>query len=109
MTDNFDLKKYLAENKLMQESSSKINMNDVYFILKTYKFNPRIIDGNRITGIKAIDFGTYDEKTGELTWDGFFLFNNNFSYIEQITDYINDLLDAQEKGELDYSLCIMFE
>ena len=50
-----------------------------------------------------------DEETGELDWDGFFLFNNNFSYIEQITDYINDLLNAQEKGELDYSLCIMWD
>ena len=27
----------------------------------------------------------------------------------KITDYINDLLDAQEKGELDYSLCIMWD
>ena len=39
-----------------------------------------------------------DEETGELDWDGFFIFNNNFEYIEQITDYINSLLDAQEKG-----------
>ena len=35
-----------------------------------------------------------------MDWGGFFIFNNNFSYIEQITDYINSLLDAQEKGEL---------
>ena len=35
-----------------------------------------------------------DEETGELDWDGFFIFNNNFNYIEQITDYINDLLPA---------------
>jgi len=50
-----------------------------------------------------------DEQTGELDWDGFFIINNNFNYIEQITDYINSLLDAQEKGELDYSLCIMWD
>jgi len=50
-----------------------------------------------------------DEETGELDWDGFFIFNNNFEYIEQITDYINDLLDAQEKGELDYSLCFLWD
>jgi hypothetical protein len=58
------LKQLIKEEikNILQES---INMNDVYFILKTYKFNPEIIDGNRITGIKAIDFGTYDEKTGE--------------------------------------------
>ena len=50
-----------------------------------------------------------DKETGELDWDGFFLFNNNFSYIEQITDYINELLDAQEKGELNYSLCFIWD
>lgn len=50
-----------------------------------------------------------DEETGELDWDGFFLFNNDFQYLEQITDYINSLLDAQEKGDLDYSLCIMWD
>jgi len=44
-----------------------------------------------------------DAETGVSDWDGFFMFNNNFNYIEQITDYINDLLDAQEKGELDYA------
>jgi hypothetical protein len=50
-----------------------------------------------------------DKETGEIDWDGFFIFNNNFSYIEQITDYINELLDAQEKGELDYSLLFLWD
>ncbi len=46
-------------------------------------------------------------KDGE--WDGFFLFNNDFQYIEQITNYINDLLDAQEKGEIDYDLLFLWD
>jgi hypothetical protein len=50
-----------------------------------------------------------DEETGEIDWDGFFIFNNNFQYIEQITDFINDLLDAQEKGELDYDLVFLWD
>jgi len=50
-----------------------------------------------------------DEETGEVDWDGFFLFNNNFEYIEQITDYINSLLDAQEKGEIEYDLLFMWD
>lgn len=50
-----------------------------------------------------------DEETGEIDWDGFFLFRNDFSYIEQITDYINELLDEQEKGELDYDLCFLWD
>jgi len=50
-----------------------------------------------------------DEETGEVEYDGFFLFNNNFEYIEQITDYINELLDAQEKGEIEYDLLFMWD
>ena len=50
-----------------------------------------------------------DEETGELEWDGFFLFNNNFEDIEQITDYINSLLDAQEKGDLEYDLLFLWD
>ena len=50
-----------------------------------------------------------DEETGELDWDGFYIFNNNFNYIEQITDYINNLLDEQEKGNLDYSLLFLWD
>jgi len=50
-----------------------------------------------------------DESTGEVDWDGFFIFNNNFSYIEQITDYINEMLDAQEKGDVPYNLCFLWD
>ena len=50
-----------------------------------------------------------DEDSGEVFWDGFFLFNNDFQYIEQITDYINSLLDAQEKGELEYDLLFLWD
>ena len=74
------------------------------FIITEQKWS---FDHSKIMGFKCEE--VVDEETGELTWDGFFLFNNNFSYIEQITDYINELLDAQEKGELDYSLCIMWD
>jgi hypothetical protein len=61
----------------------------------------------RIMGFQCEE--TVDEETGEIDWDGFFIFNNNFDYIEQITDYINSLLDAQEKGELEYSLCFLWD
>lgn len=52
---------------------------------------------------------TVDEETGEINWDGFFLFNNNFEYIEQITDYITSLLDAQKKGDLPYDLVFLWD
>ena len=50
-----------------------------------------------------------DEETGEVDWDGFFIFNNNFEYIEQITDYINEMLDAQEKGDIEYDLLFLWD
>jgi len=50
-----------------------------------------------------------DEETGEIEYDGFFLFNNHFEYIEQITDYINELLDAQAKGDLPYDLLFLWD
>ena len=49
------------------------------------------------------------EKTESGEWDGFFLFNNDFQYIEQITDYINELIDAQLKGELEYDLLFLWD
>ena len=49
------------------------------------------------------------DKDGGSDWDGFFLFNNKFDYIEQITDYVNELLNAQDKGELDYDLCFLWD
>lgn len=49
------------------------------------------------------------KEDGGSDWDGFFLFNNHFQWIEQITDYVNSLLDAQDKGELDYDLCFLWD
>jgi len=61
----------------------------------------------RLMGLEVEE--VVDEETGEIEFDGFFLFNNHFEYIEQITDYINELLDAQEKGELDYDLLFLWD
>ena len=56
----------------------------------------------------AIELGLQAEMVdGE--WDGQFLFNDNFDYIEQVTDYINELLDEQEKGNIPYSLCFLWD
>ena len=41
--------------------------------------------------------------------DDFYLFNSNFEYIEQITDYINELLDAQDKGEIPHDLLFLWD
>jgi hypothetical protein len=49
------------------------------------------------------------KEDGGTDWDGFFLFNNHFQWIEQITDYVNSLLDAQDKDELPYDLCFLWD
>lgn len=48
-----------------------------------------------------------NEETGE--WDGFFLYRDDFLYIEQITDYINEILDAQAKEGIPYSVCFFWD
>ena len=56
----------------------------------------------------AVELGLQAEMIdGE--WDGQFIFNDNFDYIEQVTDYINELLDEQEKGNIPYSLCFLWD
>lgn len=50
-----------------------------------------------------------DEETGKVDWDGFFFFKNDFKYIEQVTDYINGLLDSQAKDEVPYDLCFLWD
>lgn len=41
--------------------------------------------------------------------DDFYLFNSDFEYIEQITDFINDVLDAQEKGEIPHDILFLWD
>jgi hypothetical protein len=50
---------------------------------------------------------TKDEKTGE--WEGQFFYRDDFNYIEQVTDYINSILDDQEKGILPFDICFFWD
>lgn len=52
----------------------------------------------------AVQLGLDAYKNEDGEWDGPFIFNDSFDYIEQATDFINELLTAQEKGELPYNL-----
>jgi hypothetical protein len=56
----------------------------------------------------AVELGL-EAKMVDGEWDGQFLFNDDFDYIEQATDYINELLDEQEKGNIPYSLCFLWD
>lgn len=84
-------------------SAQKQNVLPV-FIITEQKWS---FDHAQLMGFECQE--AVDPETGEIDWDGFFIFNNNFNYIEQITQYINDLLDAQEKGELDYDLLFLWD
>ena len=56
----------------------------------------------------AVELGL-EAQMSDGEWDGQFIFNDNFDYIEQVTDYINVLLDEQEKGNIPYSLCFLWD
>jgi hypothetical protein len=84
-------------------SAQKQNVLPV-FIITEQKWS---FDHAQLMGFECQE--AVDPETGEIDWDGFFIFNNNFNYIEQITQYINDLLDAQEKGELEYDLLFLWD
>jgi hypothetical protein len=52
----------------------------------------------------AVELGLDATKNENGEWEGQFIFNDSFEYLEQITDFINDVLDGQEKGEIPYDL-----
>lgn len=57
----------------------------------------------------AVELGLEAEKNADGQWVGEFIFNDSFDYIEQATDFINEILDAQEKGEIPKSLCFCWD
>lgn len=57
----------------------------------------------------AVELGLKATKTDEGQWVGDFIFNDSFDYIEQITEYINELIDAQEKDQIPYSLLFLWD
>jgi hypothetical protein len=52
----------------------------------------------------AVELGLDAKKNEDGEWEGMFIFNDSFDYIEQATEYINDILDAQEKGDIPYNI-----
>jgi hypothetical protein len=74
------------------------------FIITEQKFD---FDHASIMGIPVEK--VVDKSTGEISYSGDFIFKNDFEYIEQITDFINEMLDLQEKGELPYDLLFLWD
>jgi hypothetical protein len=57
----------------------------------------------------AIELGLQAEKNEFGEYDGMFIFNDSFDVIEQATDFINQILDAQEKGDIPYNLLFLWD
>lgn len=49
------------------------------------------------------------EQNKDGQWKGLFIFRDGFEYVEQVTDYINALLDKQDQGKLPYNLAIFWD
>lgn len=54
---------------------------------------------------------TLDPETGQITYDGDFIYidRSSLNTIEDVADFIADLLLAQEKGELPVNLCFLWD
>jgi hypothetical protein len=57
----------------------------------------------------AVDLGLEATKNENGEWRGNFVFNDSFDYIEQITDFINGMLDEQEKGNIPHNLLFLWD
>jgi hypothetical protein len=57
----------------------------------------------------AVELGLDAKKNEDGEWEGMFIFNDSFDVIEQATDFINDVLDAQEKGDIPYNLLFLWD
>lgn len=57
----------------------------------------------------SVELGLDAYQKEDGSWDGQFIFNDSFDYIEQATDFINQVLDMQEDGTLPYNLVFLFD
>ena len=57
----------------------------------------------------SVELGLQAEQNENGEWDGHFIFNDSFDVIEQATDFINNVLDSQEKGEIPYSIVFLWD
>lgn len=57
----------------------------------------------------AVELGLQAEQNENGEWDGQFIFNDSFDYVEQVTDFINEVIDAQEKGDISYNLLFLWD
>ena len=76
----------------------------VVFIITEQKFD---FGHAKIMGIPVDE--SVEPGTGNVTYSGPFVYRNDFEWIEQITDFINEMLDKQEKDEIPYDLLFLWD
>ena len=57
----------------------------------------------------AVTLGLQATKDEDGEWHGDFIFNDSFDYIEQATDFINEILDEQESGGIPRSIVFLWD
>jgi hypothetical protein len=57
----------------------------------------------------AVELGFKASKDANGEWKGDYIFNDSFDYIEQATDFVNTIIDAQEKGEIPRSIVFCWD
>lgn len=68
-----------------------------------------IITEKKFSWSHAITLGLDATINENGEYEGQFIFNDSFDYVEQATDFMNNLITAQEKGELPYNLLFCFD
>jgi len=68
-----------------------------------------IITEKKWSWAHAVELGLQAKQDEDGEWVGDFIFNDSFDYIEQATDFINKVLDAQEKGDIQQSLLFLWD
>jgi len=57
----------------------------------------------------AVELGLPASQNENGEWKGDFIFNDRFDYIEQATDFMNKVLDQQEKGNVPRSILFLWD
>jgi hypothetical protein len=57
----------------------------------------------------AINLGFKAEQNENGEWKGDFIYKDDFSYIEQVTDFINKIIDLTEKGKIKRNVAFFWD
>lgn len=68
-----------------------------------------IITEKKWDWMHATQLGLMATKDENGEWKGDFIFNDSFEFIEQMTDFMNEILNEQEKGNIPRNICFFID